>query len=171
MNSENQSSDPFADFINMSLDMQGIEGLDQAAIAERVRQIVQDLPTNVTSDLWNDKLSTLQAAVRVCLDLNTVIGSFSDSLDPAQFNRDDLETLIMLSVTFAFVSYNQLLPAYNADAVEASDSDNTLLARRLRDTLQVTLGWVKRAAREGDAVAAKIVEESDTLLKVSSHLE
>jgi hypothetical protein len=169
MNSDSQPSDPFADFINTSLDLNGIEGLEQAALAENVRRIVQDLPTNVTSDLWNDRLSSLQAAIRVCLDLNTVIGSFPDSLDPAQFNRDDLETLVMLSVTFAFVSHNQLNPAYNPD--DAPASDTALLARRLRDTLQATLGWVKRAAAAGDPVAAKLVDETTTLLNISSHLE
>jgi hypothetical protein len=169
MNTEDQPYDPFADFINMSLDMQGIEGLDQAALAERVRHIVHDLPSNVTSDLWNDRLTSLQSAIRVCLDLNTVISSFPDSLDPAQFNRDDLETLVMLSITFAFVSFNQLHPTYSAD--DAAASDTALLARRLRDTLLVSLGWVKRAAQDGDPVAARMIEEASALLKASEHLD
>jgi hypothetical protein len=62
-----------------------------------------------------------------------------------------------------------LKPAYNAD--QAAKSDNTLLARRLRETLLATTGWVKRAAREGDAVADKLVDEIDVLLDVSEHLD
>jgi hypothetical protein len=169
MENEDRSSDPFFEFINMSLDMEGIEGLDQAAIAEKVRRILRGLPSNVTSDLWNEQLDTLQAVIRVCLDMETILGAFEERVDASTFTRDDLEILIMLSVTFAFVSYNQLKPAYNQD--EARSSDDSLLARRLRDTLQVTMGWVKRAAREGDPVAGKLVGEIHALLDASKHLE
>ena len=74
MNGENKPSDPFADFINRSLDMGGVEGLDQAAVATRVREILKSLPTNVDADLWNEQLDGLQAVIRVCLDLGTVLG-------------------------------------------------------------------------------------------------
>ena len=131
--------------------------------------ILHGLPANVTSDLWNEQLDSLQAVIRVCLDLETIAGAFEERMDASNFSRDDLEILIMLSVTFAFVSYNQLKPAYNAD--EARDNADTLLARRLRDTLQVTFGWVKRAAREGDPVAGRLVGEIHALLDASSHLE
>ena len=169
MENEDRSDDPFFEFINMSLDMEGIDGLDQAAIAEKVRRILRALPANVTSDLWNEQLDTLQAVIRVCLDMNTILGAFEERVDSSIFSKDDLEILIMLSVTFAFVSYNQLHPAYNLD--EARTNDNALLARRLRDTLQVTMGWVKRAAREGDPVAGKLVGEIHSLLDASKHLE
>jgi len=169
MENEDRSIDPFADFINASLDMAGVDGLNQAAIAERVRQILRGLPTNVTSDLWNEQLDTLQAVIRVCLDLNTIAGAFEERIDSTNFTRDDLEILIMLSVTFGFVSYNQLKSAYIVD--EAHNNSDALLARRLRDTLQVTFGWVKRAAREGDPVAAKMVGEIHSLLDASNHLE
>ena len=169
MENEDQPLDPFADFINASLDMAGIDGLDQSAIAKKVRQILRGLPANVTSDLWNEQLDSLQAIIRVCLDLETIAGAFEERVDSAKFSREDLEILIMLSVTFAFVSYNQLKPAYNAD--QARDSADVLLARRLRDTLQVASGWVKRAAREGDPIAGKLVSEIHSLLDASSHLE
>jgi len=169
MNNDDQPTDPFADFINASLDMNGIEGLDQAAVAEKMRHILRNLPANVTPDLWNEQLDPLQAVIRVCLDVNTVLGAFEEPLDAANFSRDDLEILVMLSVTFAFVSQNQLRPAYNLN--EAHDADNTLLARRLRDTLQATLGWVKRAAHEGDPVAGRLVGEVHALLNASKHLE
>ncbi|MBI1258713.1 MAG: hypothetical protein GC204_14690 [Chloroflexi bacterium] len=169
MENEDQPVDPFADFINASLDLAGIDGLDQAAIAEKVRLILRGLPANVTSDLWNEQLDSLQAVIRVCLDLQTIAGAFEERIDSSNFSREDLEILIMLSVTFAFVSYNQLKPAYNVD--EGRDSADALLARRLRDTLQVTSGWVKRAAREGDPIAGKLVGEIHSLLDASSHLE
>ena len=38
MEDEDRPGDPFTDFINSSLDMEGIDGLDQAAIAEKVRR-------------------------------------------------------------------------------------------------------------------------------------
>ncbi|MEO8395877.1 MAG: hypothetical protein ABI700_22975 [Chloroflexota bacterium] len=169
MENEDRSVDPFADFINASLDMAGVDGLNQTAIAEKVRLILRGLPTNVTSDLWNEQLDMLQGVIRVCLDLETIVGAFEERLDSTHFSRDDLEILIMLSVTFAFVSYNQLKPAYKVDEVRENSSE--LLARRLRDTLQVTLGWVRRAAREGDPVADKLVGEIHSLLDASDHLE
>ncbi len=168
MNSDDQPSDPFADFINTSLDMQGIDGLDQAAIAEQLRGILRGLPSNVTAELWNERLDDLQAAICVCLDLDAVTGAFEEKLEPTSFSRDDLEILIMLSVTFAFISYNQLHPAYNVD--EPRSRDTALMVRRLRDTLQVTLGWVKRAARDGDPIAVKLVEEVYALLNASKYL-
>ena len=169
MENEDRSVDPFADFINASLDMAGIDGLNQAAVAEKVRQILRGLPANVTSDLWNEQLDGLQAVIRVVLDLETIVGAFEERLDSSKFSRDDLEILIMLSVTFAFVSYNQLRPGYAVD--EARDNSDTLLARRLRDTLLVTSGWVKRAARDGDPIAEKLVGEIHSLLDASDYLE
>jgi hypothetical protein len=169
MNGENTPSDPFADFINRSLDMAGVEGLDQAAVAARVREILKSLPTNVDADLWNEQLDGLQAVIRVCLDLGTVLGAFEERVEPTNFTRDDLEILVMLSVTFGFVSYNQLKPAYSAD--QAVNSDNTLLARRMRESLLSSQGWVKRAARQGDPVADKLASEIDALLDASKRLE
>lgn len=165
----NQPGDPFADFINTSLNMDGIEELNPTTVAAQVRRILQHLPRDVTPDLWNDRLDSLQAVIRVCLDLETVLGTFEERLDVATFTRDDLEILVMLAVTFAYVSYNQLHPAYHLQ--ESAPSDDTLLARRLRDTLKVTLGWVKRAARDGDPVATRLVAEIHALLNASAHLE
>jgi hypothetical protein len=169
MNSENQPTDPFADFINRSLDMQGVDGLDQAAIVERVRDILKTLPREVGADLWNEQLDGLQSVIRVCMDLSTVMGAFEEKLDSTEFTRDDLETLVMLSVTFAFVSYNQIKPAYDAD--QANTQDNTLMARRLRENLLASFGWVKRAAREGDVIADKLVPEISAALDASDRLE
>jgi hypothetical protein len=168
MEKENQPTDPFTDFINTSLNMEGIDGLDQAVMADKVRGILRGLPANVSAELWNERLDDLQGIIRVCLDLDTVLGAFDEKLDPVSFTRDDLEILIMLSVTFAFISYNQLRPAYSG---QGCDTDNLLLARRMRDTLQVTLGWVKRAAREGDPIAARLTEEVYALLNTAKRLD
>ncbi len=86
----------------------------------------------------------------------------------AGFNKDDLETLIMLSVTFAFISYNQLRPAYGG---ETRADDHLQTALRLRETLQVAVGWVKRAGREGDQVAARLADEIDELLRNAKRLD
>ncbi|HVU10991.1 MAG TPA: hypothetical protein VHD90_06920 [Phototrophicaceae bacterium] len=169
MNNPDQPSDPFADFINSSLDMDGIDGLGQAVMAEKVRAILRGLPSSVTSELWNDRLDELQAVIRVCLDLQTVLGAFEEQPDANGFNKDDLEILIMLSVTFAFVSYNQLRPAYGGGEPHADD--HLLMARRLRETLQVAVGWVKRAGREGDPVAARLAQEIDELLHSAKRLD
>ncbi len=168
MNNPDQPSDPFTDFINSSLDLEGIDGLGQAVMAEKVRTILRGLPSMVTSELWNDQLDELQAVIRVCLDLQTVLGAFEEQPDMAGFNKDDLETLIMLSVTFAFISYNQLRPAYGG---ETRADDHLQTALRLRETLQVAVGWVKRAGREGDQVAARLADEIDELLRNAKRLD
>jgi hypothetical protein len=169
MSDSDQPSDPFADFINHALDMNGINGLDQVAISTKLRSILQELPANITPDLWNDQLDSLQAIIRLCLDLDTVLHAFEDHLDMTSFSRDDLEVLVMLSVTFSFVAYNRMHPAYNVE--EQYSSDTTLLARRLRDTLLAAMGWVKRAAREGDPIARKFLNETGSLLDASQGLD
>jgi len=169
MNDTDQPNDPFADFINSSLDMNGVDGLDQIAISTKMRAILQELPANITPDLWNEELDGLQAIIRLALDLETVLHAFEDRLDMSNFSRDDMEVLVMLSVTFAFVAYNRLHPSYNLEEKHADE--NTLLARRLRDSLQVALGWVKKAADEGDPVARQFLDENDSLLDASQRLD
>ncbi len=164
-----QSRDPFAEFINSTLDLNGIDGLDQMAIAEKMRHLLFALPGNVTTDLWNEQLDSLQAVIRVCLDLDMVLGAFEERLEPEEFNRDDLEILIMLAVTFSFVSYNRLRGSYNGE--EQYASDDALLARRLRDMLRVAMSWVKKAAIDGDPLASKFLEDANSLLNTTRRLE
>ncbi len=164
-----QSHDPFAEFINSTLDLDGIDGLDQMVIAEKMRRLLFDLPGNVTTDLWNEQLDRLQSVIRICLDLDMVLGAFEEPLDPNNFNRDDLEILIMLAVTFSFVSYNRLRASN--DVEDQYPGDDTLLARRLRDSLQASMGWVKKAASDGDHVATKFLQEANSLLDTTHHLE
>ncbi len=169
MNETDQSRDPFVEFINATLDLEGIDGVDQTTIAAKMKRLLFELPGNVSTDLWNEQLDGLQAVIRVCLDLDMVLGAFEEKLEPSDFNRDDLEILVMLSVTFAFVSYNHLQASHNVD--EHSASDTMLLARRLRDTLQASMGWVKKAAHDGDPIATKFVQEANSLINTSQHFE
>jgi len=169
MNNDDQPGDPFGDYINASLDMEGIDGMDHLAIAEKVRRLLPTLPENATPELWDEQLNHLQSVIRICLDLDTVLGAFKEQPDSSSFTRDDLESLIMLSVTFAFISYNQLHAAYNED--ETYQSDNTILARRLRAALQASLGWIRRAAHDGDPIATRFSEEIVALLDSSAHLK
>ena len=166
---DDKPGNPFNDFINESLDMEGIHGGDSAAIAEQVRRLLPTLPATVSSELWDEQLNHLQSVIRVCLDLDTVLGAFKKQPDSANFSRDDLESLIMLSVTFAFISYNQLFGTYNED--EQYNSNNAVLSRRLRATLQAAAGWVRRAAQEGDPIAARFSEEIIALLEATAHLK
>lgn len=169
MNESQQHYDPFEEFINTALDLGGIDGLDQTAVAVKMRHLLRDLPANISADLWNEQLDSLQAVIRICLDLDMVMSAFEERLETSGFNRDDLEILVMLSVTFSFVCYNHLRPIYNVD--ETYNSDDTLLARRLRDTLKVAMGWVKKAARDGDQVAFKFLEDTTSLIDTTKHLE
>lgn len=169
MNNDDQPGDPFGDYINASLDMEGIDGMEHLAIAEKVRRLLPTLPENVSPELWDEQLNHLQSVIRVCLDLDTVLGAFKEQPDSSNFTRDDLESLIMLSVTFAFISYNQLHAAYNED--ETYHSDSTILARRLRAALQASLGWVRHAANDGDPIAERFTDEIAALLEASAHLK
>lgn len=169
MNNDEHSGDPFDDFINETLDMHGVNGFDHLEVADQVRRLLPVLSESVTPELWDDQLNDLQSVIRVCLDLETVLGAFRQTPESEKFSRDDLESLIMVSVTFAFISYNQLLPAYNKE--ELYSTDNNVLACRLRATLQAAMGWVRRAAHDGDPVATRFTEEVVALLDSSAHLK
>lgn len=152
---------PFDDFINHSLDMAGIDGFDSALIAERVQALLRQLPTDDACTVWNERLDQLQSLIRMCLDVNMILSAFEAHPEPDQFNRDDLEIVAMLAVTFAFMSYNQLRPDYHPDG----------LARRLRRTLTTASDWVKQAAEAGDPTAQQIAAEIDTLLENTQGLD
>ncbi|MBK9746485.1 MAG: hypothetical protein IPO91_06845 [Chloroflexi bacterium] len=161
--------DPFSDFINESLDMDGVDGLDVETITALMRHLLKNLPAESITTLWADKLDTLQEIVRGRLNMKMVMSAVRDEPSFGNADPQEIEVLITLTATLAFVCYNELMEQYDLD--ERRGKDDTLLAKRLRAMLKASLGWVRKAAKEGDTVADKMLQEADELLDVSDRLE
>lgn len=161
--------DPFTDFINESLDMDGVDGLDVETITALMRHLLKNLPPESITTLWADRLDTLQEIVRSRLNMKMVMSAVRDEPSFGNADPQEIEVLITLTATLAFVCYNELMDQYDLD--ERRGKDDTLLARRLRAMLKASLGWVRKAAKDGDSVAQKMVQEADELLNVSDRLE
>jgi hypothetical protein len=161
--------DPFTEFINQQLDLEGIDGLDVETIGALMRHLLKTLPTHSLDTLWADRLDALQEIVRSRLNMKLVMSALRDEPSFGNADPEEIEVLITLTATLAFVCYNDLMTQY--DFNERRGSDDTLIARRLRNMLKASLGWARKAARDGDMVAGKLVEEADDLLNVSKRLE
>jgi hypothetical protein len=161
--------DPFTEFINESLDMDGVDGLDVETIAALMRHLLKNLPPEAITTLWADRLDTLQEIVRSRLNMKMVMSAVRDEPSFGNADPQEIEVLITLTATLAFVCYNELMEQYDLD--ERRGKDDTLLARRLRAMLKASLGWVRKAAKDGDNVAQKMLQEADELINVSHRLE
>jgi len=164
-----ERSDPFSEFINESLDMDGVDGLDVETITALMRHLLKNLPAEAITTLWADRLDTLQEIVRARLNMKMVMSAVRDEPSFGNADPQEIEVLITLTATLAFVCYNELMDQYDLD--ERRGKDDTLLAKRLRAMLKASLGWVRKAAKDGDSVAEKMVQEADNLLDVSDRLE
>lgn len=164
-----ESRDPFSEFINESLDMDGVDGLDVETITALMRHLLKNLPPESITTLWADRLDTLQEIVRSRLNMKMVMSAVRDEPSFGNADPQEIEVLITLTATLAFVCYNELMDQYDLD--ERRGKDDSLLARRLRSMLKASLGWVRKAAKDGDSVAQKMVQEADELLDVSNRLE
>lgn len=167
-NGDNQR-DPFSEFINESLDMDGVDGLDIETISALMRHMLKNLPAESITTLWADRLDTLQEIVRSRLNMRMVMSAVRDEPSFGSADPQEIEVLITLTSTLAFITYNELMEQYDLD--ERRGKDDTLIAKRLRGMLKASLGWVRKAAREGDCVAEKMLEEADDLLNVSARLD
>ena len=164
-----QRRDPFIEFIEQSLDMEGVDGLDLETITALMRHLLKNLPTESLNTLWADRLDTLQDIVRSRLNMRMVLSAVRDEPSFGNADPQEMEILISLTATLAFICYNDLMMQYDLD--ERRGKDDTLIARRLRNMLLASLGWVRKAAKEGDTVAAKMIEEAEDLIDVSKRLE
>ncbi|MBE2268793.1 MAG: hypothetical protein IAE80_11225 [Anaerolinea sp.] len=167
--SDEERRDPFAEFVNAELDMDGVDGLDVETITALMRHLLRNLPAESITTLWADRLDTLQEIVRSRLNMKMVLSAVRDEPSFGNADPQEIDVLITLTATLAFISYNELMDQY--DLNERRGKDDSLLARRLRAMLKASLGWVRKAAKEGDEIAQNMLVEATDLLDVSSRLE
>ena len=167
--SDEERRDPFSDFVNAELDMDGVDGLDVETITALMRHLLRNLPAESITTLWADRLDTLQEIVRSRLNMKMVLSAVRDEPSFGNADPQEIDVLITLTATLAFISYNELMEQYDLD--ERRGKDDTLLARRLRAMLKASLGWARKAAKDGDEIAQSMLVEANELLDVSSRLE
>jgi hypothetical protein len=166
--STNFKYDPFQEFINNHLNLDDLEGVNLENVVASMRETLVQLATDSTDNLWAGRLTSLQDMVRLCLSMDMVLDLLPEKPDLGNADRADLELLIMLAVTVGFVCQNDLDTHQNDVAFECSD---LLMARRLRTMLKSSIGWVKKAAAEGDPVAEVMVKEASDLIFETNHFE
>jgi len=167
--SDEERRDPFAEFVNAELDMDGVDGLDVETITALMRHLLRNLPAESITTLWADRLDTLQEIVRSRLNMKMVLSAVRDEPSFGNADPQEIDVLITLTATLAFISYNELMDQYELN--ERRGKDDSLLARRLRAMLKASLGWVRKAAKEGDEIAQNMLVEATDLLDVSSRLD
>ena len=160
--SETPNANPFLSFINDMLNMDGVEGVTAESVTAAMREILQSFPPDASGSMWGEKLDPLQDALRVPLAVDVYDSLLSDNQRFANVNRADLELVMTLAVTLGFVCYNQLAARYGM--TEEREDPDLRLAKRLRAMLNASLGWVNKAAREGDPVAQGMMKDAVALL-------
>lgn len=142
---------PFEDFINFSLDMQGVDGISFETVALALRETIRNLPPEQNGDFWASHLDRLQETLRSSLSIEIVGQLVRGNPRVAEIDTDDLDVIINLTMTLAFICYNELAERfeYETPAVAQSREETT----RLWTLLRAASGWVNKAAGEGDTVA------------------
>lgn len=155
--------DPFADFINATLNLEGIDGITLETVTAAMREVIQNLPPADGEELWPDALNHLQRTLRTSLAVETVSNLLQRHPQFGVMDANDLDMLVNLVISLSFACYNDLHSRFDyADAnVAALQQQNRLLWT----TLFSTVGYVRKAAREGDQVAAHLNEDVKQLLQ------
>jgi hypothetical protein len=100
--------------------------------------------------------------------MDMVLDLLHEKPNLAGVDRADLELLIMLAVSVGFICQNDMTTQQPEVALECGD---LIMARRMRSMLKSSLGWVKRAAGEGDPVAEILVKEASELIYDTQQFE
>lgn len=166
--SNNFVYDPFQEFINNHLNLDELEGVNLETVVGSMRETLSTLAMDPTDNLWADHLTSLQDMVRLCLSMDMVLDLLHEKPDLSGVDRADMELLIMLAVTVGFICQNQLTPEQPRQSLECSD---LIMARRLRTMLKSSMGWVRKAANEGDPVAEVMLKEATELISDTNQFE
>jgi hypothetical protein len=166
--SNNFVYDPFQEFINQHLDLDDLEGVNLETVVGSMRETLSTLALDPTDNLWADHLTSLQDMIRLCLSMDMVLDLLHEKPNLASVDRADLELLIMLAVTVGFICQNDMNTQQPDIALECGD---LIMARRLRTMLKSSMGWVKKAASEGDPVAEIMVKEASELIYDTQQFE
>jgi hypothetical protein len=166
--SNNFVYDPFQEFINNHLNLEELDSVNLETVVGSLRETLAHLANDPTDNLWADHLSSLQDMVRLCLSMDMVLELLHEKPDIGGVDRADLELLTMLAVTVGFICQNNMESGQQDLPLECSD---LMMARRLRTLLKSSMGWVRKAANEGDAVAEVLMREATELIEDTTHFE
>ena len=164
----NFTYDPFQEFINNHLNLDDLEGVNLEAVVSSMRETLARLATDSTDNLWADHLTSLQDMVRLCLSMDMIMDLLPEKPDLSGVDRADMELFIMLAVSVGFICQNDMATEPAEPVLECGD---LLMARRLRTMLKSAMGWVKKAASEGDPVAEVMCKEAADLLVETEQFE
>lgn len=155
--------DPFFDFINFNLDMEGVDGVSFETVALVMREVIQNLPSEQGGDMWGDQLDRLQATLRMALAIETIQRMTEENPQLTKYAPQELELIVNLSISLAYICYNDLASrlGFETDELKESRSETAQLWAALR----AASGWVEQAAANGDSVAKNMSSEIIHLLE------
>ncbi len=156
----NHDSNPFSQFINRTLDLDGIDGICVETVALAMREAIQSLPYESDEESWNTHLDRLQQTLRSCLNLEATGRLLHQNPQLAEMNPQDLEAIVTLSATLAYIAYNEV-----ADRLGFRPPREQADQTRLWVTLRSAKGWVDKAAAQGDLVAGQLSVDAGQLLE------
>lgn len=156
----NRDNSPFFQFINRTLDLDGIDGICIETVALAMREVIQNLPYECDDESWNLQLDRLQQTLRACINLETTGRLLHQNPQLTQMNAQDLEAIVTLSATLAYIAYNEVADRLGFRAPR-EQADQT----RLWVTLRSAKGWVDKAAAQGDLVAGQLSQDAALLLE------
>jgi hypothetical protein len=156
---DDQRQSPFHGFINDHLDMNGVDGVCFETIALAVHQIMRDLPADPTGESWECQLDRLQQTLTMCLSIEATGRLIQDHPQLIALERHELELIVRLALTLAFSSYNDLAQRLGYEP-EQMHRDR----QRLWLTLRSAMGYVSKAAKSGDPVARRLLEDTRHVL-------
>lgn len=155
--------DPFTEFVNFNLNMDGVDGVSFETVALAVRDVIKDLPPEQFGDMWSDRLDRLQSTLRSCLTIETIGRLMEENPNLQKLDSQDLEMIVNLSVSLAYITYNELSERldYETEPIKRAHDETA----RLWVALRGAAGWVNKAAADGDAVARKMSRDITALLE------
>lgn len=148
---------PFDEFVNAQLDMDGVDGICFETVAIAMREVMRDLPDDIAPSL-----DRLQETLLDCLNIEAVARLIRYSPEMAQIDEDALDRMVSLTMMLSFVCYNRLSQRFGFESPELAESRQDV--QQLWTTLRSASGWVQQAADAGDPVAAKMAQDITSLL-------
>jgi hypothetical protein len=163
MSDQIERHDPFHDFINFNLNMEGVDGVSFETVALAMREVIKTLPAERYGDMWGDRLDALQTVLRASLTIEVISRLLEANPELQKIDQPELEMIVNLSISLAYITYNNLAERldFENEAMKKSRNETAKLWVALRGAA----GWVSKAASEGDAVARRMSHDITGLLE------
>nr|PZN58109.1 MAG: hypothetical protein DIU68_02780 [Chloroflexota bacterium] len=154
---------PFEDFINFSLDMEGVDGISFETVARALRDTIRNLPLERDDESWTDRLDRLQATLHACLNIEVIGRLLRENPRIADMDANELDDIINQTVLLAFISYNELTERFDFETPQVAKAREE--TRKLWVLLRAASGWINKAASEDDPVAQGMAKDISRALE------